>query len=45
MNVMYGGTKAEMERLLADAQKLTGVKYDITNLMMYIVLFTLYKQN
>lgn len=32
MNVMYGGTKAEMERLLADAQKLTGVKYDITNL-------------
>ena len=28
----YGGTKEEMERLLADAQKLTGVKYDITNL-------------
>ncbi len=28
----YGGTKAEMERLLADAQKLTGVKYDISNL-------------
>lgn len=28
----YGGTKTEMERLLADAQKLTGVKYDITNL-------------
>lgn len=26
----YGGTKTEMERLLADAQKLTGVEYDIT---------------
>ena len=28
----YGGTKSEMERLLKDAQKLTGVKYDISNL-------------
>ena len=28
----YGGTKKEMERLLKDAQKLTGVKYDINNL-------------
>lgn len=28
----YGGTKSEMERLLADAQKLTGVKYNISNL-------------
>lgn len=28
----YGGTKSEMERLLQDAQKLTGVKYDINNL-------------
>ncbi|MFR5738066.1 MAG: hypothetical protein ACLUEC_02640 [Coprococcus sp.] len=28
----YGGTKTEMERLLADAQKITGVKYDINNL-------------
>ena len=28
----YGGTKSEMERLLEDAQALTGVKYDITNL-------------
>ena len=28
----YGGTKTEMERLLKDAQALTGVKYDITNL-------------
>lgn len=28
----YGGTKTEMERLLADAQKLTGVEYDISNL-------------
>ena len=29
---MYGGTKTEMERLLADAEKLTGVHYDIDNL-------------
>jgi hypothetical protein len=28
----YGGTKTEMERLLADAEKITGVKYDISNL-------------
>ena len=28
----YGGTKSEMERLLKDATKLTGVKYDINNL-------------
>ena len=28
----YGGTKSEMERLLADAEKLTGVHYDIDNL-------------
>lgn len=28
----YGGTREEMKRLLADAQKITGVKYDINNL-------------
>ena len=28
----YGGTKEEMQRLLKDATKLTGVKYDINNL-------------
>lgn len=28
----YGGTQAEMERLLKDAQELTGIKYDINNL-------------
>ena len=28
----YGGTKTEMERLLQDAQKITGIKYDINNL-------------
>lgn len=28
----YGGTKTEMERLLKDAQKVSGVKYDISNL-------------
>lgn len=27
----YGGTKTEMERLLVDAEKLTGIKYDINN--------------
>ena len=29
---MYGGTKTEMERLLADAEKISGVHYDISNL-------------
>ena len=28
----YGGTKEEMQRLLKDAQKISGVKYDISNL-------------
>lgn len=28
----YGGTQQEMQRLLSDAEKLTGVKYDISNL-------------
>lgn len=28
----YGGTKTEMQRLLADATKLSGVEYDINNL-------------
>ena len=28
----YGGTKTEMERLLADAEELTGIHYDIDNL-------------
>ena len=28
----YGGTRGEMERLLADAQELTGVEYNIDNL-------------
>ena len=28
----YGGTKTEMERLLQDAEKLTGIEYDINNL-------------
>lgn len=32
MKLGYGGTKTEMERLLSDATKLTGVKYDISNL-------------
>lgn len=28
----YGGTRSEMERLLKDAQELTGIEYDISNL-------------
>lgn len=32
LKLSYGGTKSEMERLLADAQKISGVKYDIANL-------------
>ncbi|MBQ3321889.1 MAG: PblA [Firmicutes bacterium] len=28
----YGGTKTEMQRLLKDAEKLTGIHYDINNL-------------
>ncbi|HZK27119.1 MAG TPA: hypothetical protein VFD00_06245, partial [Thermoclostridium sp.] len=32
LKIGYGGTKTEMERLLADAQKLTGVEYNIDNL-------------
>ena len=28
---MYGGTKEEMQRLLEDAEKLSGVKYDISS--------------
>lgn len=27
----YGGTKSEMERLLADAEKISGIKYDISS--------------
>lgn len=27
----YGGTKTEMERLLADAEKISGIHYDISN--------------
>lgn len=32
LKIGYGGTKSEMERLLQDAEKLTGVHYDINNL-------------
>lgn len=32
LKIGYGGTKSEMERLLADAEKLSGVHYDIDNL-------------
>jgi phage-related protein len=32
LKIGYGGTKEEMERLLADAEELSGVHYDISNL-------------
>ena len=32
LSLGYGGTKSEMERLLADAEKITGVHYDINEL-------------
>lgn len=32
LKIGYGGSKTEMERLLKDAQAITGVKYDINNL-------------
>lgn len=31
LKIGYGGTKQEMERLLKDAEKLSGVKYDISS--------------
>ena len=41
----YGGSKSEMERLLTDAQKLTGVKYDINNLSdVYSAIHAVQKQ-
>lgn len=32
LKIGYGGTKAEAERLLADAQKISGVEYNLDNL-------------
>lgn len=31
LKIGYGGTKEEMQRLLADAEKLSGIKYDISS--------------
>ena len=31
LKIGYGGTKEEMERLLADAEKFSGVKFDISS--------------
>lgn len=31
LKIGYGGTKTELERLLKDAEKLSGVKYDVSN--------------
>ena len=36
----YGGTKQEMERLLADAEKISGVKYDISSYADVVEQFT-----
>ena len=41
----YGGTKTEMQRLLQDAGKLTGKKYDISNLAdVYEAIHVIQKQ-
>ena len=32
LRIGYGGTQAEMQRLLKDAEKISGVKYDLGNL-------------
>ena len=32
LKIGYGGTKTEMQRLLKDAEKISGVKYDMSNL-------------
>jgi hypothetical protein len=41
----YGGTKTEMERLLKDAEAITGVKYDISNLAdVYLAIHAIQEQ-
>lgn len=41
----YGGTKTEMERLLRDAEKITGIKYDISNLSdVYSAIHTIQEE-
>lgn len=42
----YGGTKTEMERLLQDAGKISGQKYDISNLAdVYEAIHVIQKEN
>jgi phage-related protein len=41
----YGGTQKEMERLLADASKLSGVKYDISNFSDIIAAIHVIQEN
>lgn len=41
----YGGTKTEMERLLADAEELTGVKYDMSNFSDVILAIQAIQEN
>lgn len=41
----YGGTQAEMERLLADATALSGVEYELGNLAdMYVAIHTIQEE-
>lgn len=41
----YGGTQAEMERLLADAEALTGVHYELGNLAdMYVAIHAIQEE-
>lgn len=41
----YGGTKAEMQRLLEDAEKLSGVEYDISSLADMISAIHVIQEN
>ena len=41
----YGGTKAEMERLLVDAEKISGIHYDIANFSDMIQAIHVIQQN
>ena len=45
LKIGYGGTQAEMERLLADAEALTGVHYELGNLAdMYVAIHAIQEE-
>lgn len=45
LHLGYGGTQAEMQRLLKDAEKISGVKYDLGNLAdMYSAIHVIQKE-